>query len=121
MKKRIQCVSLTGICLLALSCAGSESWQTIERWELQGHHEKALKAAVLKIRGTFPKGHSLRQLAEAAGLFEKAASEVSLLEGDYTLSRYPDAYGKPPRALYDSKAFAKRLDAARKIVKLVGE
>ncbi len=82
--------------------------------------EKALKAALLKTSGSYPKSHSLKQLAEEAGVFEKMYDEIALLEGDYTVSRYPDVYGKPPRAIYDARAFAKRLEAASKVVRLVG-
>lgn len=71
MKKRIQWASLVGICLLALSCSGSESWQTIEQWELQGHHEKALKAATARVE------HQLD------GMQPAAAANVSINRDGY--------------------------------------
>ncbi len=81
--------------------------------------EKVLKAALIKLRGDFPKGHSLRQLAVSANLFGELMNELAVLEGDYTVSRYPDVYGKPPRSLYDSQIFAQRFAAARKVVQVV--
>ncbi len=81
--------------------------------------EKALKAALIKIGGSFPRVHSLRQLASQAGLLGQLGDAISLLEGDYTISRYPDIYGKPPRSLYDRKAFLQRLAATTKIIKVI--
>ena len=69
--------------------------------------------------GSFPKSHSLRQLSVQGGLFTELKEEISLLEGDYAVSRYPDAYGKAPRSIYSSKMFKHRLAAAAKIVEAV--
>ncbi len=81
--------------------------------------EKALKAALIRASGNFPKVHSLKQLASEAGLLAQIGNEIIVLSGDYTTSRYPDVYGKSPSSLYTREAFLQRLAAATKILKVV--
>ncbi len=78
--------------------------------------EKALKSLLLKSKGTVPKSHSLRLLATEAGVLEQLLKELALLEGDYSLSRYPDVYGKPPRDIYGRETFLARIGAAKKVL-----
>ncbi len=81
--------------------------------------EKALKAALVKRIGIFPRIHALRQLASDAGLLSQMMDEIAVLEGDYTTSRYPGVYGEAPRSIYNRQLFLQRLAAAKQILKVI--
>ena len=83
--------------------------------------EKALKAALIKKNGVYPKSHSLKQLSIDSGFFTQLKDEITLLDGDYTLSRYPDFYGKPPSSFYTHKIFLQKLLAAKNILAEIGK
>ncbi len=81
--------------------------------------EKSLKALLLKSKGAIPKSHSLRLLAIEAGVLDQLLDELASLEGDYSISRYPDLYGKTPRNLYNRELFLSRLACAKKVFNAV--
>ncbi len=81
--------------------------------------EKALKALLIFRENRLAKSHSLRELADKAGVLPDVRDLIADLEGDYTATRYVDAATKPPKALYTPKEFAKRIECAKKILELV--
>ncbi len=107
--------------LAAAENLGQAKLYSIACFHCQQAAEKALKAALIKSTGTFPKIHSLRQLASDAKLLGQMSDEVALLEGDYTTSRYPGVYGQAPRLAYNSKLFLQRLVAAKQILKVIAK
>ncbi|MEK6924074.1 MAG: HEPN domain-containing protein [Candidatus Micrarchaeota archaeon] len=83
--------------------------------------EKALKALMLLKKGRLEKTHSLRELAEKAGVIVETRDLISDLDADYTATRYFDAAGTPPSKLYDERKFKSRFAAATKTLELVEE
>ncbi len=81
--------------------------------------EKALKALLLLQRSGFPKSHSLRELADAAGIFGEIKEYISDIELDYAATRYLDVSGVPTDTFYDAKAFQKRLAAAKTATEMI--
>ncbi len=107
--------------LAAAENLGQAKLYAIACFHCQQAAEKALKAALIKSTGVFPRIHSLRQLASHAGLLSEMIDEVAVLEGDYTTSRYPGVYGEAPRLTYNNKLFLQRLVAAKHILKVISK
>lgn len=105
--------------LAAAKNLGQAKLYALACFHCQQAAEKALKATLIKTTGEFPKSHSLRQLAISTNLFVGLQEELAQLEGDYTFSRYPDAAGKPPAALYTVKHFEQKLKAAKKVLDVI--
>ena len=83
--------------------------------------EKALKALLVQRTNSVVKTHSLRELADKAGVLSSVKDFVSDLDADYSASRYFNAPGKPPAEIYDAATFEQRIKTARRIVSLVEE
>ncbi|MBI3588414.1 HEPN domain-containing protein [Candidatus Micrarchaeota archaeon] len=71
--------------------------------------EKGLKALLLKKSNSFPKIHSLRELADAAGVLSELKELIAVIEVDHTAPRYIDVGGMPVRMLYGREKFVKHL------------
>lgn len=107
--------------ILAAESLGQANLYSAACFHCQQAAEKALKAHLIETKGEFPKEHSLRRLSVEAGVLDSLFDELAVLQGDYTLSRYPDTYGKTPSSIYNENSFNKKIKAARKIVKVIEE
>ncbi|MEK6924072.1 MAG: HEPN domain-containing protein [Candidatus Micrarchaeota archaeon] len=81
--------------------------------------EKALKALLIHKKNSFPKTHSLIELAEKAGVLDKLKESVKDIDSDYVIARYGDAAGRPPLEIYDAQEFEKRLADARNALGMI--
>ena len=81
--------------------------------------EKALKAALMELRGEFPRTHSIRELARMATA-EKAPAEITaeecdLLDSIYIPSKYP-VFGVLPEQFADWKVCVQSVGIAERVL-----
>ena len=89
---------------------------------LQNAHqavEKTLKAALVEVRGEFPRTHSIRELAKMAAA-EKVPTQITeeecaLLDSIYIPSKYP-VFGVLPEQFADWKACIQCVGIADRVI-----
>jgi len=85
--------------------------------------EKALKALLLAIKGSFPKTYSLRRLLEEVGpsfRFERA-DELAELTTYYYISRYPDALEGVPDESISRRSAERAVELSSEVVRRAKE
>jgi HEPN domain-containing protein len=81
--------------------------------------EKALKAALVEVRGEFPKTHSIRELVRVAAVekvpAEITAKECDLLDSIYIPSKYP-VFGVLPEQVADWRVCIQCVGIAERVL-----
>jgi HEPN domain-containing protein len=84
--------------------------------------EKALKAALVEVRGEFPKTHSIRELVRVAAVekvpAEITAEECDLLDSIYIPSKYP-VFGVLPEQVADWRVCIQCVGIAERVLSVL--
>ena len=83
--------------------------------------EKALKALLLHVKGTFPKTHNIKrlflELGSNLGLSEAELEDAYELTQYYHLARYPDIVEGLPDEIISTRTARRAVEAARRVVR----
>lgn len=79
--------------------------------------EKFLKAAwIVRRREAAPRTHSLIELGSKLGVPDDVHENLTYLNPDYTISRYPDAANGVPYEAYTRQLAASKVEAGREAI-----
>ncbi len=81
--------------------------------------DKALKALLIYKRGRPEQIHSLRQLADQAGVLDELRNLIATVDADYAATWYFEIIGSPSRSLFSHQMFRAHYLAASTALEMI--